>query len=226
MMQQELAYWRVNKQKSFPADQYTHFQFKIRSAPGRGIISIGVAFQNMSGSDFDRSKYGVNTINDPRYCATCPADDTQWHTVRIPLGDLGLGSGVGLYDQLWQFTVWPTNWEGINTTLYFDEISFINGQASFTPIARDLTNVDLAFDYATLPTTLNPGLNLPIPGVVTLQGSSGNSGSSNSQAGASSPPSASSWAVPVVVILVLLVVIVIGIAAFMFYKYKQASELV
>jgi len=228
IMQQGLSFWRVNVNQPFPASDYTHLQLSARVGAGRGQWSFGLRCENSSGQDLDSRFYGVDSINSPEYCPSCPLDDQMWHLITIPLSDLGLGAN--LYNNIWQFLIWPTNWEMVNTTLYLDNVAFINAQTLYTANNIPSNNIDTKNNYATDPYTLNPDQNLQIPGVPTLlYGSCPESnpacnylnnnkylglpgapaGSASSLSGSTSSNGTSPGAIAAIVILVILLVIAV-----------------
>jgi len=159
----------VNQNQQFLASDYTHFQFTARVGAGRGQWSFGVGFNNETGASLNQNYFGVDDVNSPEYCSTCPVDDQQWHTITIPLADLGLGNTGLLYNSIWQFYMWPTDWELINTSLYLNNVQFINAQTSYTtPAAPNPDYISSTYNYATDPYTKNDLQNLQIPGAPTL----------------------------------------------------------
>jgi len=229
--QDMVSFSRLNPQKVIAADAYQYFCFKARSAPGRGQFPLSVGFhENPNDTPINTDLYGVDNVNNPNYVGTAPIDDTQWHQICIPLADLGHGPAP-LNDNLWAFG-FASNWNQLNTSVYFDEIQFGNYDKTFTP--SNAPTGDTSYNYLTDP------YNNPLPAVVpwwkTPGGSSGSVGfppgsdaaAYTSQPSLSTSPSQTSgtpsWVIPTVVVLAVICIGLIVAVIVLAVKMSGASE--
>eukprot|EP01125_Pyxidicula_operculata_P001994 TRINITY_DN11974_c0_g1_i1.p1 TRINITY_DN11974_c0_g1~~TRINITY_DN11974_c0_g1_i1.p1 ORF type:complete len:1221 (-),score=309.90 TRINITY_DN11974_c0_g1_i1:103-3765(-) len=223
--QNGFSVYRVNKQKTYPADVYTHFCFKTRSLDGRGEYTLGIQFGDKNDENLSRDYYTVETVNHPGYLNSGPIDDSQWHEVCIPLADLGLGSGQGLYNDIYRFYMW-CNYQRYNTTVYIDEIKFGSYDVSVeSDVTLSSNLMDTAYNYYKDP------YNTPKPVEPEWWETAGSgagqtpisASSSQDAAAAAAAAATAAWAVPVVIVLALVIVGLI-VAVVVLFKRAQSEH--
>jgi len=194
---------RVNPQLSYPASDYTHITFKVKAMIGRGAVNVGMGAGNSTGQ-LDGRYFG-GLINSPEYKTGAQVDEFSWHTITIPLSDLGLGNTGILQNELWFFYFWPGNWDYVPTNIYMDEISLVNYATSYNPQNLPTSNINSGYVYN--PSSSGAGV-----------------GGTPSDASTGSVGNPYAWAGPVTAVLVLIIVGLI--AAIIYIKFVGSRETV
>eukprot|EP01128_Nolandella_sp_AFSM9_P004833 TRINITY_DN2253_c0_g1_i1.p1 TRINITY_DN2253_c0_g1~~TRINITY_DN2253_c0_g1_i1.p1 ORF type:complete len:1188 (-),score=257.47 TRINITY_DN2253_c0_g1_i1:138-3254(-) len=196
-----LSIGRLNDAVIVDPKQYTHFEFKLRTAEGRGPLrtTLYIRFYDDEGVQIDRNVWDSVQASSPYYTADYPFDDTKWSTVRIDLKDTGLLT----LDNLWSFNIYSSS-EGRSTPVHFDDMKFVS-------YSVQESNVQISYSVAE---PLHPGYSTPLEdlkelpaGIVVLN--------SNSDG--------SSETVPIVAFIIIGALIVVCTVGLVFFFMKSRS---